>query len=1146
MNEFNASFDALTQPLRGRHSIEASAGTGKTYSITLLWLRLLLEEELCVDQILVSTFTKAATAELKERLLAALRDALQVAQQLRQGGHPKTGPVTQIVHASKLASNGDWSRLVLVLNEALSSFDLAPISTIHSFCHSIISRYSVELGCDSGLALIQDHSEFLDPIIDDQIMHLTEHGAPEVPALKSAAKIIAAQGNSRLLVATPVPTEDLEALAQQILHDAPSALTQLKPGLSRTTASNVIESFRSNRTCEVFSKTALAKLPGTFISLWNRYKNMLNQQGRVSFGAFAQAVKQDFPSAKARGGVRSFDDIILTVQSALKTQGPDGLLAKAVRSRLRAAIIDECQDSDALQISVFETLFCGHETASFVVIGDPKQSIYRFRGADLASYKRLTTHAHAARPMTCNHRSDKPLITAINQLYTESHIFPDSLNPEIETSYIRVNAQHGSRIHDPRNLPAMVFQWSEQSSRRAAQQELSELVARECTRLVGEGANIEDRHTGQRRALHFGDIAVLCYGHHELRIVRRTLTEAGIPCQSSGTGLGSVFDSAEASDVHAWLRLLSAISGHGAVLNKLLAFEGTPLGGAEANALISISRNPQDQAARCAGFQREAEMLQRLGPLAAMLKRLDNSFVIASNLGFAEGERRYTNWRHIAGLLQQEHARGRRGPRALEQWLGRQIARGTSSAGSETLSGESALMKIETDSAAVQMVTVHGAKGLEYPVVFCPFLWHLKSKRERLKKKAALFRTRKEWCIDVGSSDFDENLAVGIQQEDEEDHRKLYVALTRARHRLYIGMAPVGESGANQNGAARSPITALPGLGLANIETSSWRATLEKIEGSVLQSHPGNLEGTSTSSQEVRMDCLTQEPAMHSPPEHPAYIHPLKRTASFTGLSKSDFEHDNTADRDIEKPDARQQSLPSIDLLTDMGEAGAALGDRLHSVLEDYLGNRAEMDAAIADCEPAHVWRAAMTAIVGAPLTFGAHAPVTLAELREGCITEMQFHLPVRMLNPQVLSSVLLEDPEIGESEERSQWAAKISDHWMFGEFGGHLQGYIDLIFEHENRWFVLDYKSNKLDDYSPESLERAMVEKHYLLQARLYALALHRHLQVQMTGYDHSKHFGGVAYLFVRGLPSRGLWFERPSLRALDSLGNPFSYSQS
>ena len=347
----------------------------------------------------------------------------------------------------------------------------------------------------------------------------------------------------------------------------------------------------------------------------------------------------------------------------------------------------------------------------------------------------------------------------INKLYTESHIFPDTLNPEIETSYIRVNAQHGSRIHDPRNLPAMVFQWSEQSSRRAAQQELSELVARECTRLVGEGANIEDRHTRQRRALHFGDIAVLCYGHHELRIVRRTLTEAGIPCQSSGTGLGSVFDSAEASDVHAWLRLLSAISGHGAVLNKLLAFEGTPLGGAEAKALISISRNPQDQAARCAGFQREAEMLQRLGPLAAMLKRLDNSFVIASNLGFAEGERRYTNWRHIAGLLQQEHARGRRGPRALEQWLGRQIARGTSSAGSETLSGESALMKIETDSAAVQMVTVHGAKGLEYPVVFCPFLWHLKSKRERLKKKAALFRTRKEWCIDVGSSDFDENLA---------------------------------------------------------------------------------------------------------------------------------------------------------------------------------------------------------------------------------------------------------------------------------------------------------------------------------------------------------------------------------------------------
>jgi exodeoxyribonuclease V beta subunit len=145
-------------------------------------------------------------------------------------------------------------------------------------------------------------------------------------------------------------------------------------------------------------------------------------------------------------------------------------------------------------------------------------------------------------------------------------------------------------------------------------------------------------------------------------------------------------------------------------------------------------------------------------------------------------------------------------------------------------------MKLETDSAAVQMVTVHSAKGLEYPVVFCPFLWSIRSKKERRKKRAVLFRTSKEWCVDVGSAGFEKSLTTGIEQEDEEEYRKLYVALTRARHRLYIGFAPVGESAGNQNGAARSPLAALPGLGLVDTELSSWRARLEQIEGLALQS----------------------------------------------------------------------------------------------------------------------------------------------------------------------------------------------------------------------------------------------------------------------------------------------------------------------
>ena len=231
-----------------------------------------------------------------------------------------------------------------------------------------------------------------------------------------------------------------------------------------------------------------------------------------------------------------------------------------------------------------------------------------------------------------------------------------------------------------------------------------------------------------------------------------------------------------------------------------------------------------------------------------------------------------------------------------------------------------------------------------------------------------------------------------------------------------------------------------------------------------------------------------------------------------------------------------------VDLLKALGNPGAALGDQLHGVLEDYLGNRKSLDEAVADCDSPGHWRDSIQIILDSKLPLGEHSHVSLAELRDRCITEMQFHLPVSVLNPETLSAALLQDPEIQEDEDRSRWAAQIGSRWNFGEFCGHLQGYIDLIFEHENRWFVADYKSNTLGNYEPDSLGRAMLEKNYLLQARLYALALHRHLQVQLPGYDHAKHFGGVAYLFVRGFPSSGVWFERPSLSALESLGNPFS----
>ena len=1143
MTGTNSTFDPYTQPLEGSHSIEASAGTGKTYSITLLWLRLIIEKQLDVDQILVSTFTKAATAELKERLLGALRNALSEARRLQTGVACGESPEALILTNSQWAHTGEWSAVALRLSDALSRFDLAPISTIHSFCQSLIARHSIEIGCDSGLTLVQDHAEFLEPVLEDHIMRFTEHGAPDVKVLKKIGARVAHHPYARLLVAHPISRIDHEALAQRILTMAPDALACLSNSRTRGAVTNLIDAFRANRQQESFSEAASKNLPPEFLKLWSEYRELKAQIDRHTAGVLAQQVRREFPEAKARASVQGFDDLVLTVHRALESQGPDGPLANAVRSRLRAAIIDECQDSDALQIDVFEKIFAHNATTSFMVIGDPKQSIYRFRGADLASYKRLAGDAKPAGKMLCNYRSDRPLIDAINQLYGHSYEFPDALIHQTQTLYTAVSAAHEARIEDPKKLAPLVFQWSDRRKRGAAQQELAEMVAKECIRLVDSGTRILDRHLGTLRPIHFGDIAVLAYGHRELGIARRILTREGIPCQSSGNSLGSVLGSTEAYDVQAWLQLLAAIDAHGDVLGKLLAFHGTPLGGGSAQELLLLKTDAAEQAAMCIEIGKEALQFRKTGPLPLLLKRAQTEQVISSNLEFADGERRYTNWRHIGSLLQQEHARGKRSPHELSQWLGRLIAAKAVSSGGEQSDSESALMKLETDSASVQLVSVHAAKGLEYPVVFCPFLWSLQSKLQRRKDQSALFRTANQWCVDVGSFDFGLNLEKAIQQESEEEHRKLYVALTRARHRLYIGFAPIEDSSVHENGAGRSPLAALPGLGLPAEDIDSWQARLKGIPYATLETASPTERLLGSPEHPPSLSAAFKAQPLQPPPPARPYNHPLKRTTSFTTLSKSDQDHDAPADRDTEKTDLPPPfQSATVDFLKPLGDPGAALGDRLHSVLEDYLGNRTPLKEAVAECNAPEQWEHSIGEILRAKLTFAGHSPVSLDELRESCITEMQFHLPVSALDPRALSEALLEDDKIKQNKHHSEWASDIRAHWAFGEFSGHLQGYIDLIFEHENRWFVADYKSNILGGYDTESLERAMLEKNYLLQARLYALALHRHLQVQLRGYDHAQHFGGVAYLFMRGFPSHGVWFERPSLRALESLGRPFS----
>ncbi len=1126
---FNAEF----QPLRGAYSIEASAGTGKTYSITLLWVRLLVEEGLRVDEILVSTFTKAATGELKERLLSALRSAHGVALQLAAGSIPADAPETRIlnkhIHDSQEPAHSVAERLAA----ALSSFDLAPISTLHSFCQGLFARHAMELGTDPGQTVVQDTATHLLPLFHDELLRLSDlNTAIDIQALSRTAQAAVQNPDARLLGWDPSSDADFENLTSTLIAHVRSALEKGGHASSLAKLREGLAALEAGHPPDKLTPAQGRILGDHGTELWEQFLKIGQVRERSRALNVAQNLRTRFDAARQAAAIRSFDDLVRNVRDALDaTHGANGKLAAAVRARLRAAILDECQDSDFAQIHVLSTVFNHSDTVSLLVIGDPKQSIYRFRGADLASYRNLTSQTLSAPVMTVNHRSDPALIHAINHLYGEDFAFPDEGPLEKRVRYVKVTpAAREDRIHDPARQ-ALVVQWSPHTQREKALRHLAAAAAAECQRLLHAGIQIADRKTGHLRTITPGDVAFLASNLRELRLLREHLNGLQIPSELSGRGLGSVFDTPEANDLLIWIECLQSLQTRGDLLPKLLAFSATPLSGIAPGRIPELRCDPAFQAETCDRLRMELEWLERSGPLPALLKRLETAAVITAHLPFADGERRLTNWRQTGTLLQQQFHAGTRTAAALARWLARAIATPNSADPGESQ------MRLETDRPAVQLLTIHGSKGLEFPVVFCPFLWKVPDPGYREKScTAPLVRTEDEWVLDTGSHKFLQNRDRALLQEDHEEHRKLYVALTRARHRLYLGLAPVASKKTPAGGAEPSPLIQLPGLGLAGLSPEDWLAALNALK--FLQVLPASVPTTALPAISNPGEVLLGVPQNDSPQLRFGGV--PHRVSSFSSLSKSG--HESVPLRE-HNPGPEEDELPaSQDLLEPLKLSGTGLGTWIHGVLEDYLGNQKSLAEALAN-GPVTEENAvlALETILTTPVPLPGGGAVSLDAIRDSCVTEMQFHLPVGHLNPRMLSDALLKDPAIADNPDRRLWATQLA-LLGFHEFTGFLQGFIDLIFEHEGRWYVVDYKSNRLDSYSANRIEQAMRDSLYLLQARLYAVALHRHLSVHLPDYDPEHHFGGVIYLFLRGLPAAGFWSEKPSPQALTQLSAVFN----
>jgi exodeoxyribonuclease V beta subunit len=681
------------------------------------------------------------------------------------------------------------------------------------------------------------------------------------------------------------------------------------------------------------------------------------------------------------------------------------------------------------------------------------------------------------------------------------------------------------------------------------------LVAAEISRLLQSGACLrlgaEDTPVGP------GDVAVLCRTNQQAKLTHEALRALGVPAVLYGDS--SVFDTDDALDVERVLRAM-AEPGDAAALRAALVTTLVGFGGEELDQLRDDARAFDQVVAR---FVELSETWRSSGFVAAFRRMLQDHGVEARLLGRIDGERRLTNVLHLGELLQNAAVAGHRGPFALVEWLHR--VRHDSAARDE-VAADSAQIRLESDSLRVKLTTVHQAKGLEYPIVYCPFLW---TKIWDASEAGFSFHdpdAANERRFDVGSIERARHETLYRREELAESVRLLYVALTRARHRCSIVWGRFAEGGSSALGYLLHRAADLgPNHDVAETlraiqerlgSAESFHADLERIVASA----PGAIRVRDLPSDPVAPYLGAPEVAEITAPKRALrVIDDRWRTSSFTRLAAGGGRISAVAEQGVDHDESEEQpaitaAAPAAELpiaLHDLPK-GARSGELLHEILEhlDFTASLSEIETAVAEALVVHgfdadPWRQrvaeAVADVLGTPLGGGAGSLRLRDVAKDRRISEMEFTLPIAdggarsALTSERLAALFRKH---GAPPGRPGYAERL-ERLRFAALTGFLRGFVDLVFEHAGRWYVIDWKSNFLgavaSGYAPPRLAGAMDGHHYYLQYHLYAVALDRHLRARLPRYDRSRHFGGVYYLFLRGMSQRhpegtGIFHDRPT----------------
>ena len=1099
-------FDPCGELPRGVTVLEASAGTGKTWTIAALAARYVAEGT-PLDRLLLVTFTRIATGELRERVRDRLVSVERGLARVLAGAElaAEADPVVRLLGADAQAA----PQRRACLERAIAGFDAATIATTHGFCQEVLSGLGITGDLEPDVAFVEDISDLVDEVVDDlYIRRFRKEGSP--PFKRAEAARIA-----RLAIENP--SDEI------VSSDAP--VPKLRAGL-------------------------------------------------------AQAARDELERRKRAMAVMTYDDLVTRLRAALA--GPRGpATAAQLRTRFDVVLVDEFQDTDPAQWEIMQLAF-GETGATLVLIADPKQAIYAFRGADVYAYLDAARAAGSQATLGVNRRSDQGLIDAHDALFTGVNLGHAGIPyrqvraaPGHEASRL-----HGAPVGEPlrfrvvmREDPALSLTQGGFARNASARELIAADVAGDIVRLLSSDATVAGQDGPERvRPAH---LAVLVRTNRQAALVRDALGDAGVPAVINGAG--SVFDTDGARQ---WLRLLEALErpasiarARSAALTAFVGWDAARLAGAagdeESPAWEEVHRRLHDW----------ARILRTRG-VASLLEAMtidpgsDSGALAARLLAEESGERALTDLRHIGQLLHAAASAEQLGPTALTAWLRTRIAEAQTDTADEERS-----RRLESDAEAVQVLTIHRSKGLEFPIVYLPYLWEpgfIPKEAQPVFFHDPTAADARRIDVAMEGSDYAAHRAQNVTEQRGEDLRLMYVGLTRARHQAIVWWAGSWDSrnsplarllfNRSDNGdiAGSGASTPSDQAILARLSTVAERAPGEVTVERAAVGTPGTWSPPAAPQDELgvsvfdrRLDlrwrrtsysdmtAASHEAWVTSEPEEPLLAdEPPAESPAPEGTPTDDPSLPLTLETDAAHVPSLLATMPP----------GVDVGTFVHLVMEatDFaapdLG--AELAARIADVQARRAIDVGSVATLAAGLAAVIETPLgpVLGNLRLRDIAradrldELGFELPLAggeepsggWVTPEAIAGVLRR--HLRRGDPLLAYADRLRDARLRQSVRGFLTGSLDLVARighgDDARYAIVDYKTNWLagpdeeltiHHYRPPAITAEMLRHHYALQALLYAVALHRFLRWRLPGYDPARHLAGVGYLFVRGMAGAG-----------------------